>query len=60
MTARQVSAAAILSGGKFHAMRAMKGMVHIAHTMEGICPDALLLNYTNPMHAKNALLARRQ
>jgi len=28
----------------------MKGMVHIAHTMERICPDAILLNYTNPMH----------
>ena len=57
---RQVFAENGGPGSLFHALRAMKGMVHIAHTMEGICPDALLLNYTNPMHAKNALLARRQ
>ena len=24
--------------------------VHIARTIERICPDAILLNYTNPMH----------
>jgi alpha-galactosidase len=28
----------------------MKAMVHIARSMERICPDAILLNYTNPMH----------
>jgi alpha-galactosidase len=37
-------------GSLFHALRTMKGMVHIARTMEGICPNALLLNYSNPMH----------
>ncbi len=37
-------------GSLFHALRTMKGMVHIARTMERICPSALLLNYSNPMH----------
>ena len=32
------------------AMRAMRAMVPIARAMERICPDAVLLNYTNPMH----------
>ena len=47
---RQVFAENGGPGSLFHALRAMKGMVHIAHTMERICPDAILLNYTNPMH----------
>src|SRR5436305_12878445 len=28
----------------------MKEMVHISNTMERICPDAILVDYTNPMH----------
>src|SRR6516162_4005349 len=47
---RQVFAENGGPGSLFHALRAMKGMVHIARTMERICPDAILLNYTNPMH----------
>ena len=35
-------------GGMFHALRNMPPMLHIARTMEKICPDAWLLNYTNP------------
>ena len=35
-------------GGIFHALRNMGPIVHIAKTMERICPDALLLNFANP------------
>ena len=37
-------------GGIFHALRNMGPMVHIAETMERLCPSAVLLNYTNPEH----------
>lgn len=37
-------------GSQFHALRNMRPIVEIAQTMERIAPDALLLNYTNPMH----------
>ncbi|MCL2775141.1 MAG: hypothetical protein FWD71_17600, partial [Oscillospiraceae bacterium] len=35
-------------GGMFHALRNMKPMMVIVKAMEEICPNALLLNYTNP------------
>jgi len=35
-------------GGMFHALRNMGPMLKIAQTMEEVCPDAWLLNYTNP------------
>ncbi|MDD3242330.1 MAG: hypothetical protein PHD32_01245 [Eubacteriales bacterium] len=35
-------------GGMFHTLRNLPPMLHIAHTMEKICPQAWLLNYTNP------------
>ncbi len=35
-------------GGIFHALRNMKPMLKIARTMEKICPDAWLVNFTNP------------
>jgi len=35
-------------GSMFHALRNMGPMLHIAKTMEKLCPDAWLLNYTNP------------
>jgi alpha-galactosidase len=35
-------------GGAFHALRNMVPTVQIAREMERLCPDALLLNYTNP------------
>ena len=36
-------------GGLFHALRNMKPSIKIAQTMEKVCPDAWLLNYTNPL-----------
>jgi len=36
-------------GGIFRGLRTIPTMLDIADDMEGVCPDALLLNYTNPM-----------
>lgn len=36
-------------GGIMRALRTIPIMEDIAHDMEEVCPDALLLNYTNPM-----------
>jgi len=36
-------------GGVFRAMRTVPVMVEICKDMEKLCPDAYLLNYTNPM-----------
>ena len=36
-------------GGLFHALRNIKATLEIAKRMEEICPDAWLLNYTNPL-----------
>ena len=35
-------------GGMFHTLRNLGPMLKIARTMEKVCPDAYLLNYTNP------------
>ena len=35
-------------GGMFHTLRNLPPMLKIARTMEQVCPDAWLLNYTNP------------
>lgn len=35
-------------GGMFHTLRNLPPMLHIARTMEKLCPDAWLINYTNP------------
>ncbi|MDR3051526.1 MAG: hypothetical protein LBU67_07370 [Oscillospiraceae bacterium] len=35
-------------GGMFHTLRNLPPMLHIARTMQRVCPDAWLLNYTNP------------
>lgn len=37
-------------GSLFHALRNMGPTLEIARTMERLCPNALLLNYTNPEH----------
>src|SRR5579884_1084023 len=37
-------------GSLFHGLRTMAPMVQIARAMDRICPDAYLLNYTNPLH----------
>jgi len=36
-------------GGVFRALRTMPMLLEMAHEMEELCPDAILLNYTNPM-----------
>lgn len=35
-------------GGMFHTLRNIGPTLHIAHRMEELCPDAWLINYTNP------------
>lgn len=37
-------------GGLFHALRNMTPMLEIARAIERICPDAVLLNFSNPEH----------
>jgi len=36
-------------GGVFRALRTVPVMVDLCHDIEELCPEALLLNYTNPM-----------
>jgi alpha-galactosidase len=36
-------------GGLFHTWRNLPPILDIAYTMEDVCPDAWLLNYTNPV-----------
>lgn len=36
-------------GGLFHTWRNLPPVLDIAHKMEDVCPDAWLLNYTNPV-----------
>ena len=36
-------------GGLFHTMRIVPPVIDICHNIELYCPDALLLNYTNPV-----------
>ena len=36
-------------GGVFYGMRQIPVLLDICHDMEELCPDALLLNYSNPM-----------
>jgi alpha-galactosidase len=35
-------------GGLFHALRNMGPLLKVAHTMEKLCPKALLINFSNP------------
>jgi alpha-galactosidase len=37
------------SGGVFGALRQIPAILDICHDMEKLCPDALLINYSNPM-----------
>ncbi|MDP2990085.1 MAG: alpha-galactosidase [Kiritimatiellota bacterium] len=37
-------------GGIFHALRNMGPIMRIAKTMERLCPEAVLLNFSNPEH----------
>jgi alpha-galactosidase len=36
-------------GGVFYGLRHIPVLLDICHDMEDLCPDALLMNYTNPM-----------
>lgn len=45
-------------GGIFRAARSIPVLLQIAHEMEELCPDALLINYMNPM-AMNVLALQR-
>jgi alpha-galactosidase/6-phospho-beta-glucosidase family protein len=45
-------------GGLSRALRNIPVMVEIAKTMESVCPDAWLLNYTNPMSTLCRAVAR--
>ena len=46
----QTVADTIGPGGVFRALRTTPVLVDIARDMESLCPQALLLNYTNPMN----------
>ena len=45
-------------GGLFHALRNFKPTEHIIKRMEAICPDAWLLNYTNPLTKLSEFISR--
>lgn len=45
-------------GGLFHAMRNFTPTLEIVRKMEEICPDAWLLNYTNPLTKLSELISR--
>ena len=45
-------------GGIMRALRTIPIMEDFAHEMEEVCPDALLLNYTNPMAMLTGYIAR--
>lgn len=46
---RQTIADTLGIGGIFRTLRTLPVMWDFAHEMEDVCPDALFLNYTNPM-----------
>ena len=46
---RQTIADTLGVGGVFRALRTIPVMMDFAHDMEAVCPNAWLLNYTNPM-----------
>lgn len=46
---RQTIADTLGIGGIFRSLRTIPVMLDLARDMEEVCPDALLLNYTNPM-----------
>ena len=45
-------------GGIMRALRTIPVMEDFAHDMENVCPDALLLNYTNPMAMLSGYMQR--
>lgn len=55
---RQTIADTLGVGGIMRALRTIPVLEDFAHDMEEVCPDALLLNYTNPMGMLTGYLAR--
>lgn len=55
---RQTIADTLGIGGIFRALRTIPVMLDFAHDMEEVCPDAWLLNYTNPMSILTGTMQR--
>lgn len=55
---RQTIGDTIGIGGIFRTLRTIPVMLEIAQDMEEVCPDALLLNYTNPMATLTGFMLR--
>jgi len=55
---RQTIADTLGVGGIMRALRTIPVMEDFAHDMEEVCPDALLLNYTNPMGMLTGYISR--
>ncbi len=55
---RQTIADTIGIGGIFRSLRTIPVMLDFAKDMEEVCPDALFLNYTNPMAALTGAMLR--
>ena len=55
---RQTIADTLGIGGIFRALRTIPVMLDFARDMEEVCPDALFLNYTNPMAMLSGAMQR--
>lgn len=55
---RQTIADTVGIGGLFRSLRTIPVMMDFAKDMEEVCPDALFLNYTNPMAALTGTMLR--
>ena len=55
---RQTIADTLGIGGIMRALRTIPVMENFAHDMEEVCPDALFLNYTNPMAMLSGYMQR--
>jgi alpha-galactosidase len=55
---RQTIADTVGIGGIFRALRTIPVMLDIARDIEKVCPEAWLLNYTNPMAALTGAVSR--
>ena len=56
---RQTIADTLGVGGVFRALRTIPVMLDFARDIEAVCPDAWLLNYTNPMAMLTGAMLRR-
>ena len=55
---RQTIADTLGIGGVMRGLRTIPVLVDIAHDMEAVCPDALFINYVNPMAMNQWALSR--